>query len=69
MFVTGAYPAEEVVIRKSCGGKECHWQKALQNDGHCRSSSPPGTKRPMGLQSHQAHPITLAILPCLITAH
>lgn len=37
-------------IKKSCGGKECHWQKAPQNDGHCHSSSPPGTKRLLGLQ-------------------
>lgn len=51
------------LLREVLWWKGCHWQKAPQNDGHCHSPSPPGTKRPLlvGLQRHQSlwpyHPV------------
>lgn len=64
MFITGAYPADEDFRRKTL------WWKgmSLQNDGHCSSFSPPSTKKPMGLETHQAPSLILAILSRLITA-
>lgn len=50
--------------------KETLWWEgmSLQSDGHCCSFSPPGTKKPMGLESHRAPSPVLAMLSCLITA-